>query len=45
MTSAVKYHDDAGTGRAVALLGPAPDFVDAEVIVSGAMGLCGGIPR
>ena len=30
MTSAVKYHDDATTRRAVALLGPAPDFVDAR---------------
>jgi hypothetical protein len=30
MTSAVKYHDDARTRRAVASLGPAPDFVDAR---------------
>jgi len=45
MTSTVKYHDDARTGRAVGSLGPAPDFVDAGVIVSGTMGLCGGIPR
>ncbi len=45
MTSAVKYHAVAGTGRAVASLGPAPDSVDAGVIGSGAMGLSGGIPR
>jgi len=45
MTSAVKYHADARTGRAVWSLGPAPDFVDAGVIVSGTMGLSGGIPR
>ena len=39
MTSAVTYHDEAGTGRDGASLGPAPDFVDAGVIASGAMGL------
>jgi len=39
MTFAVTYHDEAGTGRDGASLGPAPDFVDAGVIVSGAMGL------
>src|SRR6266849_10539276 len=45
MTSTVKYPGDARTGRAVAPLGPAPDVVDAGVIGSGTMGLCGGIPR
>jgi hypothetical protein len=35
MTSAVKYHDDAGIGRAVASLGPAPAFVDAGEVASG----------
>jgi len=45
MTSTVKYHDDARTGRAVAPLGPAPDVEDVGVIGSGTMGLCGGIPR
>ena len=45
MTSAVKYHDDARTGRAVASSGLVPDFVGAGVIVRNAMGLCGGIPR
>ena len=45
MTSTVKYHDDARTGRAVALLGPAPDSVDVGVIGSSAMGLAVGIPR
>jgi hypothetical protein len=42
MTSTVKYHDAPGPGVP---LGPAPDFVDAGVIVSGTMGLCGGISR
>ncbi len=45
MTSTVKYHDDARTGRAVGSLGLAPDFVDVGVIVGGPMELCGGIPR
>ena len=45
MTSAVKYHGDAGVGRAAASSGLVPDFVGAGVIVSGAMGLSGGIPR
>ena len=45
MTSTVKYHDDAGAGRVVAGLGPAPDVVDAGVIGSGAMELSEGIPR
>ena len=45
MTSTVKYHDDARIWRAVGSLGPALDFVDAGVIGSGTMGLCGGIPR
>lgn len=45
MTSTVKRHDDARAGRAVAMLGPAPDAVDAGVIGSSAMGLSGGILR
>jgi hypothetical protein len=45
MTSTVKYHEDARIGRAVAVLGPAPDCVDAGVIGSGALGLSGGILR
>ena len=45
MTSAVKYHGDAGVGRAAASSGLVPDFVGAGVIVSGAMGLSGGGPR
>ncbi len=45
MTSAVKYHDDAGIGRAVTSSGLVPDFVGAGAIVRNAMGLWGGIPR
>jgi hypothetical protein len=44
MTSTVKYHGDAGIGRAVAL-GLGPDFVDAAVIDTPRDELCGGIPR
>jgi hypothetical protein len=45
MTSTVKYHGDAGSGRAVALLGLVPDFVDAAVIDTTLDELCGGISR
>jgi len=45
MTSTVKRHDDARTGRAVAPSGLVPDVVDVGVIGSGTMGLCGRIPR
>ncbi len=45
MTSAVKYHDDARTGRADASSGLVPDFVGAGVIGSGAMGFSRGISR
>ena len=44
MTSTVK-HGDAGMGRAVALLGLVPDFVDAGVSETVRHGLCGEIPR
>ena len=39
MTSSVKYHGDAGIGRAVASSGLVPDFVGAGVIVMNAIGL------
>jgi len=42
MTSAVKYHDDAGIGRAVASVGLVPDFVDAAVIDTTRDALWGG---
>ena len=45
MTSAVKYHGDARTGRAVTSLWTAPDFVDTGLIGTGAPGLGGGIRR
>jgi hypothetical protein len=45
MTSAVKYHGDAGIGRALAPSGLVPDFVDAEVIDTTRDELCVGIAR
>jgi hypothetical protein len=45
MTSTVKYHGDAGIGRAVASSGLVPDFVDAAVIDTTRDARCGGIPR
>ena len=45
MTSTVKYHGDAGIGRAAASLGLVPDFADAAVIDTTRDERCGGIPR
>ena len=45
MTSAVKYHGDAGIGRAVASLGLVPDFVNAGVSETAHHEFCGGISR
>jgi hypothetical protein len=45
MTSTVKYHGDAGIGRAASSVGLVPDFVDAAGIDTPRDERGGGIPR